>query len=431
MPDSSKSAPEPRAKYADLLKDKDVRRWHDNMARGSPASAEICLRNLGRFCSINKLTPKQLAQMNPRPLEDLLMDYVSSVQAKHSGSYIHNTIKIVKSWLTFNGIELKRKIKITGAHETPTLTEERIPTQEELKRTFLSATKQARVACALIAHAGLRLESIGNFQGNDGLKIRDLPELTIKDNQINYEKRPTMLVVRANLSKARHQYFTFLTDEACDYLKDYLEERIRDGEKLTPETAIVVPKIAEKPFIKTINISDMIRKALRGAGLQWRPYVLRSYFDTQLMVAESKGLVIRDYRQYWMGHKGDIENRYTTNKHRLPPDLIEGMRESYKRSQPYLMTTKPEVSEDKLIQAVKKQILAQVLNEKEISKIDLANATDEELNNLLRQKLTGANQNNGATQKVITANEVDQYISQGWEYVTQINGEKFIVKMSS
>src|SRR5208283_442220 len=136
-------------------------------------------------------------------------------------------------------------------------------------------------------------------------------------------------------------------------------------------------------------------------------------------------------RQYWMGHKGDIENRYTTNKHRLPPNLIEGMRESYKRSQEYLMTTKPEVTEDKLIQAVKKQILAQVLTEKEISKIDLANATDEELNNLLRQKLTGANQNNGATQKVITANEVDQYISQGWEYVTQINGEKFIVKMSS
>jgi len=31
-----------------------------------------------------------------------------------------------------------------------------------------------------------------------------------------------------------------------------------------------------------------------------RAYVLRSYFDTQLMLAESKGLVIRDYRQFWM-----------------------------------------------------------------------------------------------------------------------------------
>jgi len=55
-------------------------------------------------------------------------------------------------------------------------------------------------------------------------------------------------------------------------------------------------------------------------------YVLRSYFDTQLMLAESKGLVLRDYRTFWMGHKGDIENRYTTNKQRLPEEVIEDMR---------------------------------------------------------------------------------------------------------
>jgi len=27
------------------------------------------------------------------------------------------------------------------------------------------------------------------------------------------------------------------------------------------------------------------------------------------MLAESKGLVLRDYRQFWMGHKGDIERK--------------------------------------------------------------------------------------------------------------------------
>ena len=44
------------------------------------------------------------------------------------------------------------------------------------------------------------------------------------------------------------------------------------------------------------------------------------------MLAESKGLVLRDYRQFWMGHKGDIENRYTTNKQKLPETVIEDMR---------------------------------------------------------------------------------------------------------
>jgi hypothetical protein len=51
-----------------------------------------------------------------------------------------------------------------------------------------------------------------------------------------------------------------------------------------------------------------------GAGFGWRPYVLRAYFDTQLMLAESKGLVLRDYRQFWMGHKGDMEARFLKHK---------------------------------------------------------------------------------------------------------------------
>ena len=52
--------------------------------------------------------------------------------------------------------------------------------------------------------------------------------------------------------------------------------------------------------IRITNISDFIRKAIRDAGFTWRPYVLRRYFDTRLMMAESDGLIIRDYRTFWM-----------------------------------------------------------------------------------------------------------------------------------
>ena len=59
-----------------------------------------------------------------------------------------------------------------------------------------------------------------------------------------------------------------------------------------------------------------------------RPYVLRAYFDTQLLLAESKGKMTHSYRQFFMGHKGDMEARYTVNKGRLTKDMIEDMRES-------------------------------------------------------------------------------------------------------
>jgi hypothetical protein len=239
-----------------------------------------------------------------------------------------------------------------------------------------------------------------------------------------------MIIIRSSLSKARQQYFTFLTEEACGYLKDYLEERLMDGEKLTPDSAMVVPKFAPKPFIRTVNIGDMIRQPIRSAGLPWRPYVLRSYFDTQLMLAESKGLVLRDYRQFWMGHKGDIENRYTTNKRRLPESVIEDMREAYKRSQEYLQTTKAEVGEEKIKEAFKKQLLAVAgFSEEELAKYDLTKMADEELHNLVRQRLLGIMANNGSRQKVVPSIEVEKYLGQGWEYVASIPNNRMIVKM--
>ncbi len=411
-----------------------MRRWYENLVRGSPACAEIYLRNLGNFCQLNGITPQELARKPVTEVEDLLMDYVTSAQKKHAGSYIHNTTKVVKSWLAHNGIQLKRKIKITGAHETPTLKDERVPTKEELRRIFLSGSKQARTACAIVAHAGLRLQGLGSYTGYDGLRMRDLPELKIKGSEVSFEKIPTMVVVRSALSKARHQYFTFLTEEACSYLKDYLEERLRDGEQLTPDSAIVKPKVAQKPFIRTVNIGDMMRLAIRSAGLPWRPYVLRCYFDTMLMLAESKGLVLRDYRQFWMGHKGDIENRYTTNKQRLPESVIEDMRAAYERSQEFLQTKeKEETSEEKLRDSFRKQILLVAgFNQEEVDKMDLPSMSDEELQSLVRKKLLGgASTPDSSKQKVVSIDEANGYLAKGWEYVAKLSNNKVVIKMNS
>jgi len=423
-------SPHPRSKYRHLFEDKDVRRWYENLVRGSPACAEIYLRNLGNFCQLMGITPGQLARKPVAEIEDLLMDYVTSAQKEHAGSYIHNTTKVVKSWLAHNGIQLKRKIKITGAHETPTLKDERVPTKEELRRIFLSGSKQARTACAIVAHAGLRLQGLGSYTGYDGLRMRDLPELKIKGSEVSFEKIPTMVVVRSILSKARHQYFTFLTEEACSYIKDYLEERLRDDEQLTPDSAIVTPKFAQKPFIRTVNIGDMMRLAIRSAGLPWRPYVLRCYFDTMLMLAESKGLVLRDYRQFWMGHKGDIENRYTTNKHKLPEEVIEDMREAYRRSQEYLQTTKvSETSEEKLTQAFRKQLLLVAgFAQDEVDKMDLPSLGDEELQEIVRKRLLRTEIGDPTKEKAVSVNDVNRYLAQGWEYVASLPNKTIIIR---
>jgi hypothetical protein len=56
------------------------------------------------------------------------------------------------------------------------------------------------------------------------------------------------------------------------------------------------------------------------------------------MIGEMHGVIIRDFRVFWMGHRGDIEHTYTLNK-RLPEDVIEKMRSAYRKAfDRYLIT---------------------------------------------------------------------------------------------
>jgi len=174
----------------------------------------------------------------------------------------------------------------------------------------------------------------------------------------------------------------------------------------------------------------MIRAAIREAGLRWRPYVFRSYFDTQLMLAESKGLILRDYRQFWMGHKGDIEARYTTNKCRLSENVIEDMREAYQRSQEYLQTTKPEAGKEKLVEEFRKQLLLVAgFTTEEINRMDVMGISDEEFQEIIRKKLLGNRNEDCITQKVVNLNELEKYLEKGWEYIATLPNQKVIIKL--
>ena len=46
------------------------------------------------------------------------------------------------------------------------------------------------------------------------------------DGSVEFEKIPTVISVRRNLSKGRHQYFSFIPREGATYIREYLEERI-------------------------------------------------------------------------------------------------------------------------------------------------------------------------------------------------------------
>ncbi len=371
------------------LKDPEVRRWHENITRGSETTAETYLRALFLFCDLMHTSPPQLWKLREEKLHRMLLDFVSLQEKRgQTGQTTTNIVKSVRSWLLHGGKVLTRPIKIYKSQDPPSIRDERIPTQEELHRILLSCTSCHRVSAVLVAHAGLRPEVLGNYYGTDGLRLKDFPELRIKGNGIEFTRVPAMVVVRPELSKSNHRYFSFVGAEGCGYIRDYLQERAEFGEQLTPETGLVKPRNLDKSFIRTTNIGDGIRAGIRavvGREVKMRPYALRAYFDTQLLLAESKGKVAHDYRVFWMGHRGSMEARYTTNKGRLPQKFLDDMRDAYHRCQPFLATT-PMTDAAEVDAAVNRQFLRlSGYTDDEINEMDLTDT--EKVRELAREGL--------------------------------------------
>ncbi len=346
----------PNTKRAELLKDPDLERWYRNVSRGSPITAEVHLRRLSLFCEQNGLTPKELVDLgrrNRKKLEDMMEDHVTRMESqKKSPGYIAGILKGARSWLAHNEVVLTRKVKISNRGATPTIEDERVPEKQELRALLMYGDERTSAAMCLVAMAGLRLEVLGNARGDDGLTVGDLPELKIKEGCAEFTKTPTMIMVRPSLSKSNNKYFTFLPKECCDHLAAYLNKRLSEGEEFTLKTAAVATKPGygnregtESHFMTTRNVSRMIREAMRPR-FKWRPYVLRAYFDTQMLLAESHGKIAHPYRVFFMGHKGDMEARCSTNKGRLPEDLAEDMWKAFAASSEYLETT-PRLETDK------------------------------------------------------------------------------------
>lgn len=454
------------SKYKHLLKNESVKEWFENVSRGSKITAEVQFRRLGCFCRENGIEPIDMISMEQKKLDSLVLRNVTSMLEKgNASSYVKSHLEAIKSWLSWNDRRIGKNIKLPNANHKPTLKNEVVPSQEELRKILNSADSRERVAIGLVAFSGVRLEVLGNYEGSDGLKIGDFPELAIEGDKVTFSETPAMIVIREELSKTGNRYFSFLGAEGCQYLKAYIETRLKHGEQLSRNSPLIVPVRREPHHIRTINIGDMIRGPMRLAGNLNRPYVLRSYFATQLMQAESKGF-LRDWRTFVMGHKGDIEHTYTLNRNQLPKELIQKMRVAYLASLEFLethfqkeavdkqlshfyadMATKIYHIDSSMVQNQPLDVILELISER-AGQLMLVNVTTmfglnipfdqlvkmgrHDLAKLIREKIRGEESPKSITekpkQKLIDPSDLGDYLEQGFRYIAPANGRLIVEK---
>lgn len=426
----------------------DFRRWYENNCRGSEYTGREYARTLYRLMNILDFTPASILEVDRSDtdnLKDLLMDFVTEQMKDTDGkpksvTYMESYIKILNSWLTHKNRQPILGIKLGNKNHRPTLENERVPLKNELRQLFHYAMTRGRVSIALIAFSGLRPQVLGNRTGIDGLKLKDMPDVRIDHGQVVYDEMPIRINVRSELSKNKLKYMTFLGPEGCEYLKSYLEMRLAGGEELTPESPVITYKEGYiqtgydpdqnrlSKHITTKTLTKEIREAIRSK-YDWRPYIFKSYFSTQLLVAENHGIISHAYRQHFMGHKGDIEAVYSTNKGILPDHVIDDMRKTYSNCLEYIETIEKSTNEDAIKDEFTKQLLLVAgYTPEEIETIDLDQG-DADFQETVRKKLLGSMVNNGNRQRVVKIADIEEFIEKGWEYVAKITDEKVIMKL--
>ena len=127
-------------------------------------------------------------------MEEMAFDYVQNFEArinpksgkKYARGYVDSNLKAVLSWARWNRKRFEMRIKIPYSNKRPTLENERIPTNDELRKVLYAATTglRVRVEIAIMAFSGCRPEVQGNYLGLDGLCMKGLGEVTITDKEV-------------------------------------------------------------------------------------------------------------------------------------------------------------------------------------------------------------------------------------------------------
>lgn len=424
----------PKTRHSKLLENKRVRRWYENLKAKSQVTSDTYLRNFGLWLEYLNKDPESIIEFAKNDFDEFkgsISDKIRELEKRIAGSSISTSIKPMISYLKFNNVVVKLNINIKNENRNFKAEGEKVPEKEELSRVLRIASMRERVAISMMAYSGLRPEVLGNIDGTDGLRLSDIPELTVTGKSFELKEGPINIVVRPELSKIRLQYFTFIGEEGKRYLSEYLTERLRKEHTLKPDDPVILPDAdmqrneKANEFLMTTLLLRRIKTCIVKSGFNWRPYIFRIYFGTNLDKAESKRLIPHPWRQFVMGHKGDIEETYTKRA-----GLLEDGREAYSKCLPYLETESRAISEEDK-ESLEKNVTMSVLKKLGFSDNDIeemASMDDEEFQKAYREK-RGMALNNGHKQKVIPQREIKHYIEDlGWEYVKDLNARKSTVR---
>jgi len=178
---------------------------------------------------------------------DYALDEMPSKQYSAKKGRSHNTVKNyvsgVKKWFDQNDIKVDW-VKIEMPISTETVEHDRAPTKEEL-RIIIENCYSSRDKAVFYCNTAC------------GLRINTLLSLKVEDVDFSYPDVARFTVLRKagrkfgsrNSVNSGNMFVSWITPQARQALKSYLEERERSGEKLTQDSPLFTDVYNSGKFI--------------------------------------------------------------------------------------------------------------------------------------------------------------------------------------
>jgi len=410
-------------KVEEILKDTDTKDW---LATISSESAKINYsKHLAEYLLYRKTNITELVnyfkkdEIGEIKKVQNFVNYMLNEKKLAPGT-VANYASVVKNRMQYDGIPFTRNVKIPNRTYHPTVENEVIPTKEQIISFLRNAKHATQSIIALIAFLGFRFNVMAD------LRVKDLPEMRLTDNQVIFEKIPTRVKVRKELNeKKKKGYETFLIETGCMIIKNSLEIRMKKGEKLDSES-LIIPTKCEKTSIRQRSkaIARRLNTVFDKVKYDSRPYSLKNYFATALM---NTGIQ-QNYQTYFMGHKGPVQNVYSVDR-KQSTEQIEEMRKLFKEKiEPHLIPQETNADATvrrefkKFAKAVGVEVPEEAGTNETIAEIaEIYNAGKKDIS---RRK----NTQNPFKQKRIIEKEVDKYLEDNWEITHVLQNGNLIVR---
>ena len=393
-------------------------------------SKEQYLNSIRQFLVYSKQDPDALvrdAKKHPKAFGERFVAFLDGKVKETSPSTAALIRNSVKKFLDVNGVTGIDWISIDDRiPEKKRFGEDRAPTTDEIKR--------------MVVAADLRMKCIVLFLCSSGARIGGIPLLRWRD--VAEVKADGLEFARVTIYRGdREQYNTFVTPEAYGHLLEYRKYRENIGEKVTPESFVFVTASNVDDFkpdrvraLATDSVKLLLGRLNKQLGLRQvltegknarrfefkQGHGFRKFFKTRMELSGAKPIIT----EMLMGHTVGVANSY------MKPTQEEMVNE-YVKAIPNLTIVGAVGEKADRNTEMKREILLKVggYSKEEVDKLDLASMEDTEIQKLVRERLLGAMANNGNHQRVIPINEVETYLTKGWEYVAALPTGKAVLKL--